>query len=579
MLVMSTVCYFFRIFLIISVMQPADTVKTYDAVTLSILWARLLAVVDEAGITLQRTAFSTGTRESNDFAIVLMDTDGNSVAQSATSVPAFMGVLPMLTRALLSDYFPADTWQAGDMAITNDPWLCAGAKADVGLVTPIFRSQSDFGAMKLIGFIGCIAHSPDMGGILWGAGARDLYEEGLLIPPTKLYEAGKPNQLLFSLIEANVRAAQQTLGDIRAQVAASEQGIRSLMRMMDEHQMDDLEALGDQVIRASEQAMREAIRKAPDGTYHYFYPADGDGLDEPAYINCTVTIQNDEIRVDYAGTSKAHSLAINAVFNYVYAYTAYPIKCVFSPDVPSNEGSFRPIRVSAPKGSLLNAQRPVPLGGRYVTGNLLHAPLFGALAQAVPTQVQADCGSACWSIVLNGQKETLVKTKKGIENRKTEFVEYCFLNGGYGARPNMDGINTLSFPTNVANVPIEVLERNAPVLVTEKSLRAGTGGNGRFRGGLGQTFSFRMIGNEPITISILTEKLKTQPHGLLGGDAGKGGALNSTPERFLPPKGLAKLRFGEEVILQLPGSGGYGPATERELSAIERDRDLGYIID
>ena len=554
------------------------TLQKYDSISLSILWSRLLAIVDEAGTTLQRTSFSTVTRESNDFAVVLMDEQGHSIAQSSTSVPSFLGVLPMLTKALLKDYFPIDTWQEGDCVITNDPWLCAGHKPDIGLVSPIFHTTVHYEGeervevKKLIGFIGTIAHSPDMGGSLWGAGARDLYEEGLMIPPTKLYDAGKVNQMLFNIIEANVRASRQTLGDIRAQLAANEQGIRSLKRLMDENNMDDLQALSEQIIDASEKAMREAISKAPDGVYNYKYDADGDGLDAPIHINCTVTIAADEISVDYAGSSGPHYLAINAVMNYVYAYTAYPIKCTFSPDVPNNEGAFRPIKVTAPLGSLLNAQKPVPLGGRNITGNILHAPVFGALAQAVPLQVQADCGSACWCIVLNGQKD--IFTKNGKE--KTDFVEYFFLNGGYAARPNQDGVNVLSFPTNVANVPIEVLERDAPIMVTEKSLRPNTGGKGKYRGGLGQTFSFKMVGKEPINLSILTEKTKTFPHGILGGENGSGGSMEIRPHRFVPPKGLTKFYPGEELILNLPGGGGYGLKTERDDRLIERDLELGY---
>ncbi|MCU0393974.1 MAG: hydantoinase B/oxoprolinase family protein [Thermoflexibacter sp.] len=542
--------------------------QKYDAITLSILWSRLLAIVDEAGTTLQRTAFSTVTRESNDFAVVLMDSQGRSIAQSSISVPSFLGVLPMLTQSLLRDYFPIESWKEGDVVMTNDPWLCAGHKPDIGLVSPIFRKN------KLIGFIGTIAHSPDMGGSLWGAGARDLYEEGLMVPPTKLVEEGKPNETLFRIIEANVRASRQTLGDIRAQIAANEQGIRSLQRLMDEMSMEDVEMLSEQIIEASEKAMREAIRNAPNGTYYYDYEADGDGLGEPIHIKCALTIKDEEIEVDYTGTSGAHSLGINAVQNYTYAYTAYPIKCSFSPEVPNNEGGFRPIKVSAPKGSLLNAQKPVPLGARNITGNILFAPVFGALAQAVPLQVQADCGSACWCIVLNGQR---TENKVDGSDKQTEFVEYFFLNGGYGARPNQDGVHVLSFPTNVANVPIEVLENDAPIIVTEKSLRPDTGGKGKYRGGLGQRFSFKMVGKEPINISILTEKTKTVPHGILGGENGAGGSIRIVPERFVPPKGLTKLYPHEEVVLELPGGGGYGNPQERANTLIEKDKELGYV--
>jgi N-methylhydantoinase B len=192
---------------------------SFNAIELSVLWSRLISLVDEAGTTLQRTAFSSVTRESADFAVVLMDTQGQSLAQSSVSVPSFLGVMPFLVKALIKDFFPLKEWKPGDVVITNDPWLCAGHKPDIGIVTPIFRKN------KLIGFIGCIAHSPDIGGTLWGAGAKDYYEEGLYIPPMKLFSEGKRNETIFSLIASNVRASRQTMGDILAQVAANDQAI------------------------------------------------------------------------------------------------------------------------------------------------------------------------------------------------------------------------------------------------------------------------------------------------------------------------------------------------------------------
>lgn len=534
--------------------------KIYNPIELSILWSRLISIVDEAGTTLQRTSFSTVTRESNDFAVVLMDAQGRSLAQSTISVPSFLGVLPMLTQALLKDYFPLEQWSEGDVVMTNDPWLCAGHKPDIGIVSPIFHKDS------LIGFIGTIAHSPDMGGALWGAGARDLYEEGLMVPPTKLMIAGKPNETLFNIIESNVRASRQTLGDIKAQIAANDQGIRSLKRLMEENGMTEIDSLGNQIIEASEKAMREAIKNAPDGVYTYEYEADGDGKEEGIKFVASIEIKDDEIHVDYEGTSGPHSLGINAVLNYTYAYTAYPIKCTFSPEVPNNEGAFRPIKVTAPKGCLVNAQKPVPLGARNITGNMLHSVVFGALAKAVPNKIQADCGSACWCIVLNGMHD---------DGR--EYVEYFFLNGGYGARPDQDGVHVLSFPTNVANVPIEVLENDAPIMVTRKSLAPNSGGDGTYRGGLGQVFSFKHVGTESINISILTEKIKTEAHGICGGKNGARGSIQIIPERPIAPKGLDKLHPGDELILTLPGGGGYGDPNKRSAEAIEKDKALKYI--
>jgi N-methylhydantoinase B len=521
--------------------------KKFDAIELSVLWSRLISIVDEAGTTLQRTSFSSVTRESADFAVVLMNTKGESLAQSSVSVPSFLGVLPFLVKALIKDYFPMKSWQEGDVVITNDPWLCAGHKPDIGIVTPIFNQQ------QLIGFIGCIAHSPDIGGTLWGANAKDYYEEGLYIPPSKLYAAGQSNEILFNIIRNNVRAANQTIGDILAQVAANDQGIRSLQRMMQENGLTAIDPLGKQIIEASEKAMRAAIKAAPDGTYKAAYHADGDAIKEPVYFNCAVTIKGDEIFVDYTGSSPAHSLAINAVMNYVFAYTAYPIKCVFSPEVPNNEGSFRPIHVFAPKGSVLNAQKPSPLGARNVTGNLLHGPIMKALSKAVPEKVQADCGAAVWVMVLSGKRDN-----------GSEFVEYLFLAGGYGGRKGLAGEPTLCYPTNVANVPIEVFENDAPVLVTEKSLIKGSGGKGKFNGGDGQRFAYKNIGKHAIHISNVTEKINNKAYGLFGGQEGKKGnvfiRMANGKKRFTPPKGHDKLLPGEELVMELPGGGGYGKA-------------------
>lgn len=519
----------------------------FSAIDLSVMWSRLISIVDEAGTTLQRTAFSSVTRESADFAVVLMNTKGESLAQSSVSVPSFLGVMPFLVKSLIKDYFPLSSWEIGDVVITNDPWLCAGHKPDIGIVTPIFNEEK-----VLIGFIGSIAHSPDIGGTLWGANAKDYYEEGLYIPPMKLYHKGIQNTSLFDIIRGNVRAADQTIGDILAQVAANDQGIRSLIKMMAENKINDLDALGEQIIQASEKAMRAAIKAAPDGIYYASYGGDGDGIMDSITIKCAVTIEGDEIYVDYAGTSPAHRLAINAVLNYVFAYTAYPIKCVFSPEVPNNEGSFRPIHVSAPEGSLLNAKKPSPLGARNVTGNLLYAPIMLALSQAVPDKVQADCGAAVWVMVLSGKRDD-----------GHEFVEYLFLAGGYGARKGLHGEPTLCYPTNVSNVPVEVFENDAPVLVTCKQLLPKSGGKGQFNGGLGQKFAYKNIGKYPIQISNVTEKINHQAYGLFGGQPGKKGRIyvltKDGKKRFTPPKGHDILAIGEELVMELPGGGGYGP--------------------
>ncbi|TAK12950.1 MAG: hydantoinase B/oxoprolinase family protein, partial [Rhizorhabdus sp.] len=321
----------------------ASGVQTeFDPIELEILWKRLISVVDEAAAAFVRTCFSTLVRDGNDFAIVLTDAEGRSLAQSTMSLPGFIGCLPASVRHFL-DRFPADTIKPGDVFITNDPWKGSGHVHDVTTATPIFHDG------KLVAFAAVVSHLPDIGGKLRSNSSREIYEEGLQIPVMKFLDGGETNEVLVELIRQNVRVPEQGLGDIWAQIA----GCRTMgERLQGLLKTVDLQSLGAEVRRRSERAMRDAIGRIPDGTYRS--SVQHDGFDDPITIECALTVKGDEIEIDYAGTSPQMPHALNVVPIYTFAYTVYGLKVLLCPDVPNNEGSFLPIRTSAPAGSLLN---------------------------------------------------------------------------------------------------------------------------------------------------------------------------------------------------------------------------------
>ena len=325
-------------------MEGANRAAAFDPIELEILWKRLISVVDEASAAFVRTCFSTLVRDGNDFAIVLTDAQGRSLAQSTMSLPGFIGCLPATVRAFL-EKFPAETMKPGDVFITNDPWKGSGHVHDVTTATPIFHGG------KLVGFAAVVSHLPDIGGKLRSNSSREIYEEGLQIPLMRLLDGGKPNDILIEIISQNVRVPEQGLGDIWAQVS----GCRTMSeRLQSLLETVNLDALGAEVRLRSENAMRTAIRDIPDGVYRS--TVQHDGFDEPILIECELTVKGDEISIDYAGTSPQLPHALNVVPIYTFAYTVYGLKALLCPDIPNNEGSFLPISTRAPLGSLLKSE-------------------------------------------------------------------------------------------------------------------------------------------------------------------------------------------------------------------------------
>ncbi|MBT5192430.1 MAG: hydantoinase B/oxoprolinase family protein [Rhodospirillaceae bacterium] len=527
-----------------------------DPIRLGLIWQRLNGIVDQVSETFIRAAFSTVVRDNYDMAFSLLDTKGRQFVQSKRSIPSFIGTLPRTLTAVL-EKFPIATLAPGDVIITNDAWIGTGHLNDISMICPIFRNGT------LIAFAGSTAHSVDIGGAP-SPSAQDCYEEGLCIPICKIMQQGEENALVIDFLEENLRGPAETLGDIRAQFAAYHDCERKIVQVLEEENLDNFEAVIEEIIRRSSASMRAVIADLPDGVYADEFQIDG--FDEPLTIRCTVTIQGESIDVDFDGTSAQIKFPINSVMNYTYAYSCFALKCLLDPGAPNNSGSFEAVTIRAPVGCLLNAQRPAPVWGRHLSGHYAPPAIFGALSAVLPERVIAESGSPLWNVYFKGQ----------MPNDGAPFVKMFFMNGGHGARPNGDGPGCLSFPSNVSNQPIELFENQAPLLVTEKCFVPDTAGEGRFRGGDGQRLSFKSVAEAPITMTIRHERIHYPPRGLLGGEHGAPG-LDLVNGKPIPAKSRQDLQPGDVATFQTPGGGGLYPPDQREVAAVKEDLRRGLL--
>jgi N-methylhydantoinase B len=514
---------------------------TIDAIELEVLWGSLISTVNEQARALQRAAFSPIVREAGDLANALFDRSGRMVAQAVTGTPGHINSLARAASAMLAEY-PPDSLEPGDVLVTNDPYKTAGQLLDVTVLNPVFRNG------RVIAFFGSTIHHTDVGGYGIGAGARDVFEEGLWIPITKLMRAGQRNEDVWKFILSNVRQPEHMAGDLHAQIASGQVGAQRLQALCDSRGLDDIQALADEVIRRSEEATRRSIRALKAGTYRAHSVLDlADGSEIDIHVAITVDPDAGEILVDYAGSSGASPAGINVVKNYTHAYTTFTIRSVLNPDIPNNFGSLAPIRVEAPEGSIVNAVSPAPCTARHVVGMFLPMPLLAALAEVAPDKVLAEGAGAVWTMQVSGTYDD-----------GSPFITAMFTYaGGVGARAAKQGLSATSYPTGVSAVPMEVVEASAPVRFLRKELRPDSGGAGRSEGGLGQVIEFTVDTTRPWQLNAVTSRLKHAPQGLFGGSAGAPGrfVVNGKP---VTTQARIQLQPGDVVRLELPGGGGYG---------------------
>ena len=530
--------------------------RAADPIFLEVFWTRVRSIADEAAKLIIRTSFSTLSTEANDFAVVVTDCQGRALAENSGSIPSFIGTLPRTVRAAMS-VIGVNEMRPGDIYITNNPWIGTGHLNDVCLVKPIFHLD------KLIGFAATAGHVPDIGGKIRSVDARELYEEGFHIPLMRLLKEGKPDDSLITLIKTNVRTPEQTVGDIWSQVGAVELVADRLSDVLQEYALDGIDELAEALFLRGEQAMRQSILKLKDGVYRYEMLTDG--FDTNFTFSVAVKISGSDIECDFSGTSPQQPRAINCVMAYTQAMTVYAIKCLLLPDLPNNDGLFRPIRVSAPEGSLLNPTSPAPVGGRSCTGHYVPILIFGALQFVLPDRVMAGAGSPLWIANLSGTRSD-----------GKPFATVLFYNGGMGATAGKDGSSAMSWPSNISPTPVEVAERDSPIFFQYKRLRPGSGGKGRTRGGLGEEICFVNKHEGPLSIVFLTERLRVPAPGLGGGGDGACGEvlINGLSVDSRRPHVLAP---GDEVILRTPGGGGYGASSERAEALTSYDSLHQYI--
>jgi N-methylhydantoinase B len=528
-----------------------------------IMWSRLIAVVEEQAQTLVRTAFSTSVREAGDLSAGVFDAEGRMLAQAVTGTPGHVNSMANAVKHFLAAY-PLETMAPGDHYITNDPWLTCGHLHDFTVVSPTFLDG------KPVGLFAATVHVVDIGGLGMGPDGRQVFEEGLAVPIMPLARRGEMNQDLLAILRANVREPLQVEGDIYALAACNDEGSRRLVEMMREFEIHHLETLGNTIIESSRQATIEAIRKLPKGVYRNRLRMDG--YDKPLLLNAAMTVSDEGIHVDYAGTSPASAYGINVVYNYCLAYTAFGVKCLVAPEVPNNAGSLAPITVSAPEGSVLNVKRPWAVSARHTVGHMLPDVVFGCLHQIMPGGVPAEGASSLWNPQIYGGGSMVDDLEDGTDaDALPQFSTVIFHCGGAGARPTKDGLSVTAFPSGVRTIPVEATESVAPVLFRRREFRDGSGGAGKFRGGLGQVIELGGADGTPISLLCNFERIDNPARGRDGGGLGAAGRVTLASGRAIRPKGRQTVPPRDFARLELPGGGGFGDPRERDAALVAED--------
>lgn len=527
-----------------------------------ILWNRLLAIVEEQAQTLMRTAFNPIVRESGDLSAGIFDIKGRMIAQAVTGTPGHVNTMAESVSHFLAHY-SLEEMHPDDIYLTNDPWKAAGHLNDFMLVRPCFHEG------KLVGFTSCTSHLADIGGLGFGPDGTDVLDEGLYVPIFKLVDAGKLDQTFMSILKANSRVPIEVEGDIFALIACVECGSKRLTECMSGFGITDIGEISDYIIDTSRNVTMKQIRTLPEGVYHYEMRVDG--YDTPLDLVAKLTIKDGVIEVDYEGSSGLSHKGINCPLNYASAYTCFALKCAVAPNVPNNEGSLQPLRVTAPAGSILNAKFPAPVAMRHVVGQLLPDVVFGCLHQVIPEKVPAEGTCCLWDLPLRGGYS--VESGLGSTKFATELVH----NGGTGARPTKDGLSATSFPSGVMGSLVEITESVSPLIIWRREYREDSGGAGKQRGGLGQVLELSSSEGAPISLFAALDRINHPARGRNGGGFGAAGSLTLTSGSSLRPKGEQVIPAGEKLIVLTPGGGGYGDPMKRDEGAVVSDVLSGLV--
>ncbi len=532
-----------------------------------IMWNRLIAVVEEQAQTMIRTAFSTTVREAGDLSAGIFDLQGRMLAQAVTGTPGHVNSMAESVGHFLAK-FPAETMQPGDHYITNDPWLGTGHLHDLTVVSPAFR------AGRIVGLFANTAHVIDVGGLGMGPEGRSVFEEGLYIPIVKCFDRGRPNETFFDFLRMGSRLPAELEGDVYSLCACNDAGAKRLVQMMDEFGLDSIDPLAGFIFEASRRATLARIAELPRVTLHG--EIGSDGYEAPVTLRAAMTILDDAIEVDFAGTSGLSQRGINVPAAYCRAYACFGIKVVVAPEIPNNWASLAPFRMTIPPGCILNAPRPYPVSVRHVIGQLLPDLMMGCLHQVVPDRVAAEGSSCLWNPPLRGGASVSGQAR-GNRPVLPDFEMITFNSGGTGARPTRDGLDATAFPSGVRTMPVEASENVAPVIFWRKELRPDSGGAGRSRGGLGQIMEIGTKGDLEFACNAIFDRIGHPPKGRDGGLAGAAGEVGLKSGATLRTKGFQVIAEGERLLLKLPGGGGMGKPAERPAALVARDVRDGLV--
>ena len=535
----------------------------FDPITLEILWRRLVSIVDEADASVARTAFSSLLRDAHDYTCMFTDSRGQELVQGTFCTPGQAGAMALGVKKVINS-IPLEDYRQEDVFIVNDPWLLAGHLNDVCVLSPIFFKG------RPVAFTACVFHHSDIGGRV-SSDNREVFEEGIYIPVAKLYDAGKLNEDLLNMIRWNVRTPKEVTGDIRSQVAANHVCAQKIIEMMEDEGLDTLDDLADEIIGRTETSMRSAIAKIADGTYAHEGIIEGAGKKPDIKIKLTVKVDGSDIHVDFDGTSGQVDWGVNVVYNFTYAYVFMAIKSAFDPDIPINEGAIRPVKMTAPEGSIINCKFPAAVAARMQVGHFMTEMVFNALAEATPDNIIAGSGGT------PAQTNILYGKRANGKPWHTMIIR----GGGMGASSKFDGHHCAIFPANGANTPVEILESDTPLLIEERGLIMDSGGPGKQRGGIGRRMIIRSPDdgeNSPqrTTIAIQAGRFIYPPGGIFNGKDGSKAKFLKNSENA-DPSGLTFCDPGDRISFISAGGGGYGNPFERNPKAVERDVQYGYI--
>ena len=537
---------------------------THSNVAYQVMWNRLISVVEEQAQALVRTAFSTSVREAGDLSAGVYDLQGQMLAQAVTGTPGHVNAMADAVAHFIRRIGRENIFE-GDVYITNDPWEGTGHLHDITMVSPSFHGG------KLVGFFACTAHIVDIGGRGFGADAASVYEEGLYIPIMKFAARGEVDQTLVRIVRGNVREPDQLIGDMYALATCNEIGHRRLIDMMEEFGLEDLDGIATFILDNSRRATLERIAALPRTS------ADGeltvDGFDTPITLRVKVTVHEDRIVSDFAGTSGLDKKGINCPLVYAKAYACYALKVAIAPEIPNNAASLAPFEIEAPVNSIVNAIHPAPVALRHIVGHFVPDAVYNAFDQIVPGLVPAE-GAGC---LCNFQVSLRPRSDAPAPAHARRSEVLTFNSGGSGARPDFDGLNATAFPSGVMTMPIEATEHAGPVIIWRKELRPDSGGAGKQRGGLGQFMDVGAREGHEFDIQAMFDRVDHPALGRRGGGAGAPTTIAQDDGTPMRGKGKQFVAHGRKVLMAFPGGAGYGAPRERSVEAVKRDLLRGYI--